>query len=43
MREEVEQFFLSTTFFTAKEARILGWRDADHALAFVRQHRISPP
>ena len=39
MREEVEQFFLSTTFFTAKEARVLGWRDAHHALAFLRKHR----
>ena len=42
MRDEVEQFFLSTTFFTAKEARILGWRNADQALAFLRKHRTPP-
>lgn len=39
MGEEIEQFFLSTTFFTAKDARILGWRDADQALGGVRKHR----
>jgi putative SOS response-associated peptidase YedK len=26
LRKEIEQFFLSTTFFTAKNSKILGWK-----------------
>ena len=36
MREEIERFFLSTTFFTHKDARIQGWRGAGHAERLVR-------
>jgi inorganic pyrophosphatase len=37
MREEIERFFLSTTFFTQKDARILGWKDARYAETLVRR------
>src|SRR5215469_11816900 len=33
LREEIERFFLSTTFFTPKNATILGWRGAKKAAA----------
>lgn len=36
LREEIEQFFLSTTFFEQKDARIEGWRGAAHAKRLVR-------
>ena len=35
LREEVEQFFLSTTFFSAKNAKVLGWKGPEEALAMV--------
>ncbi|MBV9999007.1 MAG: inorganic diphosphatase [Verrucomicrobia bacterium] len=35
LREEVEQFFLSTTFFSAKNAKVLGWRGPKEASAMV--------
>ncbi len=41
LREEIEQFFLSTTFFTGKDARLRGWDDAEAALAFVRQRIVT--
>ncbi len=31
MREEIEQFFLNTIFFTPKNARILGWKGPKYA------------
>ena len=30
LRKEIEQFFLSTTFFTAKNSKILGWKGLRH-------------
>jgi inorganic pyrophosphatase len=36
MREEIERFFLSTTFFTHKDARIQGWKGAGQAERLVR-------
>jgi inorganic pyrophosphatase len=36
MREEIERFFLSTTFFTHKDARIEGWRGPRYARQLVR-------
>jgi len=41
MREEIEQFFLSSTFFTQKDARIQGWRAAGHAKKLVRSSKLS--
>jgi inorganic pyrophosphatase len=32
---EIEQFFLNATLFTNKDARIVGWRDADAAKAYI--------
>jgi len=32
LREEIEQFFLSTTFFTAKKPEILGWKGPERSL-----------
>jgi inorganic pyrophosphatase len=31
MREEIEQFFLNTIFFTPKNAKILGWKGPKYA------------
>jgi len=31
MREELEQFFRNTVFFSAKQTRILGWKGPKHA------------
>ena len=36
VRQELEQFFISATFFTDKNPKILGWRDGKSAEAFVR-------
>ena len=36
-RQEIEQFFLNTTFFEHKNARILGWEGPDEALALVQR------
>jgi len=40
MREEIEQFFLSSTFFTQKDARIQGWRGAGRAQTLVRSTKL---
>ena len=40
MRGEIEQFFLSSTFFTQKDARIQGWRGAGHAQKLVRSSKL---
>lgn len=40
IREELEQFFLSVTFFTAKNARIHGWKGKTAAEAFIRRHVV---
>ena len=39
IRAELEEFFLSTTFFTAKNAKIQGWAGKDKTEAFIR-HRM---
>jgi inorganic pyrophosphatase len=36
LREEVEQFFLSTTFFSAKNAKVLGWKGPKEASVMVK-------
>ena len=41
IREELEEFFLSTTFFTAKNAKIQGWKGKAATDAFIRQHIVS--
>lgn len=38
IRDELEQFFISTTFFTAKSAKIRGWANKARADAFIRAH-----
>jgi inorganic pyrophosphatase len=35
--EEIEQFFLSRTFFTSKNATILEWRGAKRAAAIIKK------
>jgi inorganic pyrophosphatase len=40
IREELEEFFLSTTFFTSKHAKIKGWRDKSATDAFIRRHIV---
>ena len=37
LREEIEQFFVSATFFTGKNPRIEGWRGPKAALGVVKQ------
>jgi inorganic pyrophosphatase len=37
LREELERFFLSTTFFSSKDPRILGWKGPKYALKKVRE------
>lgn len=37
LRKEIEQFFLSTTFFTSKDPNILGWRGAKRASAIIKK------
>jgi inorganic pyrophosphatase len=37
LKEEIEQFFLSTTFFTAKKPAILGWRGPKKASCLIKE------
>jgi inorganic pyrophosphatase len=37
LRKEIEQFFLDTTFFTAKKPKILGWKSPHKAHMLVKQ------
>jgi inorganic pyrophosphatase len=39
LRKEIEQFFLSATFFTGKEPKILGWKNAHKATAVIKAAR----
>ena len=36
IRDELEEFFLSTTFFTAKNAKIRGWAGRAKTQSFIR-------
>jgi inorganic pyrophosphatase len=38
LREEIEQFFLSTTFFTAKKPAILGWQGPKKASSLIKKY-----
>jgi inorganic pyrophosphatase len=37
LREEIEQFFLSTTFFTTKKSKILGWKGSKKAASIIKE------
>jgi inorganic pyrophosphatase len=39
MKEELEQFFVSATFFTGKDARVTGWRGPKAALKLIQSLR----
>jgi len=39
MREEIEQFFVSATFFTGKDPKIEGWKGPKAALAIIKRAR----
>jgi inorganic pyrophosphatase len=39
MREEIEQFFLSATFFTGKDPRIEAWRGPQAAAKLIERTR----
>lgn len=41
IREELAQFFVSATFFTNKNPRILGWRGPGDADEFIRDHLLN--
>jgi inorganic pyrophosphatase len=46
LREEIEQFFVSATFFTGKDPKIEGWRGPKAALGVVKrtmQGKLSAP
>lgn len=40
VKAELEAFFLNATLFTDKDARIVGWNDADAAERYLREARI---
>jgi inorganic pyrophosphatase len=42
LREEIEHFFLDTTFFSQKDARILGWKGPKYAADKVRKALRNP-
>jgi inorganic pyrophosphatase len=37
LREEIEQFFLSTTFFTAKNPKVIAWKGRKRASEIIRK------
>ncbi len=37
LREQLEQFFISATFFTGKDAKIKGWQGPKAALSLIRE------
>jgi len=37
LREEIEQFFVSATFFTGKDPKIMGWRGPKAVSRLVRE------
>jgi inorganic pyrophosphatase len=39
-KSEIETFFLNSTLFTDKDARMVGWRDAAAAEAYVREKTL---
>jgi inorganic pyrophosphatase len=41
LREEIEQFFLSTTFFTAKKPEILAWKGPKKASSLIKDSNKS--
>ena len=41
IREELEEFFLSTTFFTAKNTKIQGWKGRAATETFSRQRIVA--
>ena len=43
MREEIEQFFLSSTFFTQRDARIQGWRERGTRKSWCAAPSSTPP
>lgn len=43
VRRELEQFFVSATFFTDKNPKITGWRGAAYAEDFIRAKMRSQP
>jgi len=43
VRQELEEFFVSTTFFTAKHIEIVGWEGKRRTTAFIRKHIRKAP
>lgn len=40
IREEIEQFFLSTSYFTAKRLKLKGWADRKKTQQFINMHLL---
>jgi inorganic pyrophosphatase len=40
LKEELEQFFLSTAFFTSKKLKLRGWSDAKDATRYIKRSRM---
>ena len=40
LKEELEQFFLNTAFFTSKKLKLNGWSDAKAATRFIKRSAV---
>jgi inorganic pyrophosphatase len=41
LKEELEQFFVSTAFFTSKKLKLKGWSDAKTARRYIKQSTVT--
>jgi len=40
-KEELERFFLSTSFFTSKKLKLKGWSDGKAAKRYINQSKVA--
>jgi inorganic pyrophosphatase len=40
LKEELEQFFLSTAFFTSKKLKLKGWSNANEARRYIKRSTV---
>jgi inorganic pyrophosphatase len=41
LKEELERFFLSTSFFTSKKLKLKGWSDGKAATRYIKQSKVA--
>lgn len=41
LKEELERFFLSTSFFTSKKLKLKGWSDGKAAKRYIKQSKVA--